>query len=59
MKSVALGYKVVFMAKTCCQMIRNGNDSDWSGSGGGGGGADSAYKCTWSFYIGYHVANIV
>ena len=38
MKSVALGYKVVFMAKTCCQMIRNGNDSDWSGSGGGGGG---------------------
>ena len=37
MKSVALGYRVVFMAKTCCQMIRNGNDSDWSGSRGGGG----------------------
>ena len=37
------------------------NDQKWTGQalgGGGGGGTDSAYKCTWSFYIGYHVANI-
>ena len=28
----------IYGKNMCCQMIRNGNDSDWSGSRGGGGG---------------------
>ena len=63
MRCVALGYRVVFMENNmCCQMIRNCHDSDWSDFGAGvgeGRGTDSVYKCTWSFYIGYHVANIM
>ena len=38
MRGVALGDRVVFMANNmCCQMIRNGHDSDWSDFGAGVG----------------------